>query len=58
MKAHEGKAYPLDKMEMVVDGIVDRHPSARFFLFGGGSREAELLKGVAERHFFRRGAST
>lgn len=48
--AHEGKAYPLDKMEMVVDGIVDRHPSARFFLFGGGSREAELLKGVAERH--------
>ena len=37
-------------MEMVVDGIVDRHPSARFFLFGGGSREAELLKGVAERH--------
>lgn len=48
--AHEGKAYPLDEMEKVVDGILKRHPSARVFLFGGGRHETELLKGVACRH--------
>ncbi len=48
--AHEGKAYPLDNMEIVIDGILKRHPSARVFLFGGGKHETELLKGVAERH--------
>ncbi len=48
--AHEGKAYPLDKMEVVIDDIVKRHPSARIFLFGGGSQETDLLKGVAKRH--------
>lgn len=48
--AHEGKAYPLDKMEDVISGILKRHPSARVFLFGGGRHETELLKGVASRH--------
>ena len=48
--AHEGKAYPLDKMEMVIDELLKRHPSARVFLFGGGSQETSLLKDVAQRH--------
>ena len=48
--AHEGKAYPLDKMEVVIDDLLQRHPSARLFLFGGGSKETELLKDIAKRH--------
>ena len=48
--AHEGKAYPLYKMEEVVSETLRRHPSARFFLFGGGSKEGEMLKDMANRH--------
>lgn len=48
--AHEGKAYPLDRMEDVISDILKRHPSARVFLFGGGKHETELLEDVAKRH--------
>lgn len=47
--AHTGKAYPLTLMEEVIKGLAARHPSARFFLFGGGEKERAALEGVASR---------
>lgn len=47
--AHEGKAYPLYLMEKVINGLATRHPSARFFLFGGGEKERETLADMATR---------
>lgn len=48
--AHEGKAYPLDMMERVIDLVQQRHPSCRIFLFGGGEQERQLLDGIETRH--------
>lgn len=48
--AHQGKAYPLSLMEKVIDGIIKRHPSCRLFLFGGGTKERDILTEVAKRH--------
>lgn len=43
--AHEGKVYPVDRMEQVVKGLVERHPEARLFFFGAGDREKKVLDG-------------
>ena len=48
--AHKGKAYPLNLMEKVIDGLVQRHPSCRIFLFGGGQKEKQQLEEVSKRH--------
>lgn len=48
--AHPGKAYPLPLMEQVIDGLAKKHPSCRFFLFGGGEAEKQTLEDVAKRH--------
>lgn len=37
--AHEGKVYPPERMRMVMDLIMKRHPKARLFLFGRGEQE-------------------
>lgn len=37
--AHDGKIYPLEKMEKVIEIIISRHPSCKIFLFGGGNNE-------------------
>ena len=37
--AHQGKTYPLDKMEKVVASLVQSYPKARLFLFGRGKEE-------------------
>lgn len=47
--AHTGKAYPLPLMGEVVKGLALLHPSARFFLFGGGAKEKEQLNAMASR---------
>ena len=47
--AHEGKVYPLPKMEEVTARLAAR-PGTRVFLFGGGKREAEILSAWAARH--------
>lgn len=47
--AHLGKAYPINLMEEVIKGLATRHPSARFFLFGGGAKEKEQLNAIASR---------
>ena len=41
--AHEGKIYPIDRMEQVVARLCQAHPSCRIFLFGGGKREMEVF---------------
>lgn len=46
---HEGKCYPLDKMEQVVAELV-KLPDVSVFLFGGGKSEAALLRGIVGRH--------
>ena len=47
--AHEGKVYPLDKLELVVAQL-SALDGVRLFLFGGGRREAEILSGWAAKY--------
>ena len=37
--AHQGKIYPLEKMERVITLLTQRYPKARLFLFGRGHQE-------------------
>ena len=46
--AHEGKIYPLERMERVVE-LLSRK-GERIVLFGGGKREQEILDRWAERY--------
>ena len=48
--AHQGKIYPPLQMEMVVEKIIEQHPSCRIFLFGGGDREKEMLDSWTMKH--------
>ncbi|MBO5233198.1 MAG: glycosyltransferase family 9 protein [Prevotella sp.] len=41
--AHEGKIYPLEKTERVVELLTERQPGVRIYLFGGGGRERERM---------------
>lgn len=42
--AHEGKIYPTELMEKVIDIIIKRHPSCRIFLFGSGEKEKTIFE--------------
>ncbi len=46
---HEGKIYPLDKMEKVVE-ILSSDPNKQLFLFGGSHAEKHILKKWAETY--------
>lgn len=48
--AHKGKIYPQEKMQQVLDILVERHPKARIFLFGDGKEEGNTMQQWAERH--------
>lgn len=37
--AHRGKTYPPEKMQVVIDQLLAKHPKARIFLFGRGEQE-------------------
>ena len=37
--AHEGKIYPLSLMKQVIEQLLEHHPHARIFFFGGGKKE-------------------
>ena len=37
--AHEGKIYPLALMRQVIQQLLDHHPHARIFFFGGGKKD-------------------
>lgn len=47
--AYQGKAYPLELMERVIDELSRRHPSCRIFFFGNNSdKERRALDALAE----------
>ena len=47
--AYQGKAYPLELMERVIDELSRRHPSCRIFFFGNNSdNERRALDALAE----------
>lgn len=48
--AHEGKMYPLEKMEETVRLLTVEHQHLRIFLFGGGSQEKEILNSWATKY--------
>lgn len=41
--AHKGKIYPFEKMEQVIDILAEKHPKARFFIFGRGAEEEAVI---------------
>jgi len=47
--AHEGKVFPLERMEQVVERLFKAHPNARVFLFGAGSKEKRQFAQWCER---------
>ena len=47
---HKGKIYPLEKMEKVVEKLIQLYPSCRIFLFGGGGKEREVLDAWAKNY--------
>ena len=47
---HRSKEYPLKKMEEVIKQLLDHDPNLHILLFGGGSREKNLLKKVTDRY--------
>lgn len=48
--AHEGKVYPIEQMEQVIEKIAYDHPSVRIFLFGGGSKERAAIDAIVNKH--------
>lgn len=48
--AHEGKIYPLEKMEKVVELLIKRHPNIRVFLFHGRGSEAEKMQQWVDKY--------
>ncbi len=41
--AHQGKVYPPQLMEKVIEQLTRKHPEAKLFLFGRGEQEDELF---------------
>ena len=41
--AHDGKIYPVAKMEQVIADLVAAHPDLNILLFGGGQRDKEVF---------------
>ena len=48
--AHQGKVYPPEKMERVVQLLLERDTRNRIFLFGGGKEERDMLDEWEKRH--------
>lgn len=44
--AHQGKIYPLDRMEKIIELL---GPDREVILFGGGGKEKEIMQGWADR---------
>lgn len=41
--AHQGKIYPVEKMEEVIESLAAHYPKSRIFLFGRGKKEDEVF---------------
>lgn len=48
--AHNGKIYPTEKMEIVIQQLIQRYPQARVYLFGGGKDETPIMNEWAEKY--------
>lgn len=48
--AHEGKIYPIQLMEKVIQKLINNYPHCKIFLFGGGVKETQVLNGWAETY--------
>ena len=48
--AHEGKIYPVQQMEKVVERLIHHHPHCRIFLFGGGQTETPVMDAWEEKY--------
>ena len=48
--AHEGKIYPPQLMEKVIQKLIHAYPHIRIFLFGGGSNETPIMEEWAEKY--------
>ena len=48
--AHAGKIYPVERMERVIELLIERRPDCRIILFGGGGKEREQMTAWAERY--------
>ena len=48
--AHEGKIYPVQQMEKVIQHLIHNHPHCRIFLFGGGPNETPTMDEWAEKY--------
>ena len=48
--AHQGKIYPVERMERVIELLIERRPECRIILFGGGGKEREQMTVWAERY--------
>lgn len=48
--AHEGKVYPLSKMERVVELLSNAHPNARLLFFGAGAKEKQCFDTWCRRY--------
>ncbi len=44
--AHEGKQYPLEKIEKVINNLLEKNKNLSIVLFGGGTKEKQLLDGL------------
>ncbi len=41
--AHQGKIYPVERMEKVIELLIEKRPECRIILFGGGGKEKEQM---------------
>ena len=48
--AHQGKIYPVERMEKVIELLIEKRPECRIILFGGGGKEREQMMAWAGKY--------
>lgn len=47
--AHQGKIYPVERMERVIELLIEKRPECKIILFGGGGKEREQMMAWSEK---------
>ena len=47
--AHQGKIYPVERMEKVIEMLIEKCPECKIILFGGGGKEREQMTAWSEK---------
>lgn len=47
--AHQGKIYPIEKIAIVTEKLLQRHPNCRIFFFGNGEKEIQLIQQITHK---------